>query len=92
MKSLRIMLLLTLIFGGYRSFAASEVETQFELANKLYAQNKFSEAAGAYEQIITNGTISSVLFQSWQFSVQSGPAWPGHRGLSAGGTVDSARP
>lgn len=62
MKSLRIMLLLTLIFGGYRSFAASEVETQFELANKLYAQNKFSEAAGAYEQIITNGTISSVLY------------------------------
>lgn len=62
MKSVRIILLLTLIFGGYRSVAASEVETQFELANKLYAQNRFSEAAGVYEQIITNGTISSVLY------------------------------
>lgn len=62
MKSFRIVLLLAVIFGGFRSFAATEVEMKFDAANRLYAQNKFSEAAAAYDQIITNGTISSVLY------------------------------
>jgi len=41
---------------------APPVDTQFDTANKLYAQNKFAEAATAYEQIITNGTVATALY------------------------------
>jgi tetratricopeptide (TPR) repeat protein len=62
MNFCRIALMLVIIFGVLRSFASSAVETQFDAANRLYAQNKFSEAAAAYEQIITNGAVSPVLY------------------------------
>jgi len=62
MNFCRIALMLVIIFGALRSFASSAVETQFDAANKLYAQNQFSEAAAAYEQVITNGTVSPVLY------------------------------
>jgi tetratricopeptide (TPR) repeat protein len=55
-------LFLLLNFSTFQSFAAMAVETQFDAANKLYAQNKFTEAATAYEQIITNGAVSPVLY------------------------------
>jgi tetratricopeptide (TPR) repeat protein len=56
------ILLLALLFSGFSSGAAPDVNAQFDAANKLYAQNKFVEAATAYEQILTNGTISPVLY------------------------------
>jgi tetratricopeptide (TPR) repeat protein len=55
-----LLLLLTLTCLS-RSLA-SDVETQFDAANKLYAQNKFAAAAAAYEGLTTNGVQSSVLY------------------------------
>jgi len=62
MKFRSITFLIIFIFGIFRSLAATTVEPQFDAANKLYAQNKFAEAAVAYEQIVTIGAISPVLY------------------------------
>ena len=43
-------------------FAITEVETAFDAANKLYAENKFAEAATAYEKLASQGTISPALY------------------------------
>jgi len=56
------LLVLWLAFSALPSGAASGVETQFDAANKLYAQNKFAEAALAYHQLATNGTVAPVLY------------------------------
>jgi len=44
------------------SAKAADVGSQFEAANKLYGENKFAEAATAYEKIIASGTFSPVLY------------------------------
>ncbi len=54
--------LMGLMLLGQRSFAADGLDTQFDAANKLYAQNKFPEAAAAYEVILTNDVRSPVLY------------------------------
>lgn len=56
------LLLLTLICSPLRSSAANDLDAQFDAANKLYAQNKFAEAAMAYEQIIAGGSVSPALY------------------------------
>jgi tetratricopeptide (TPR) repeat protein len=38
------------------------MDAQFDAANTLYAQNKFAEAATAYEQIIAGGSVSPALY------------------------------
>lgn len=53
---------LALVFGTLRSFAATEVEARFDAANKLYAQNKFADAAAAYEKIIAEGSVSPAMY------------------------------
>lgn len=63
MKKLLLLLtlllpLLTLAEEG----VAVSVETQFDAANKLYAQSKFAEAAAAYEKIIGAGSVSPALY------------------------------
>lgn len=55
-------LLLLAFFGSSPRGFATDLETQFDAANKLYAQNKFTEAATAYQQIITNGQVSPALY------------------------------
>jgi hypothetical protein len=60
--SILTILLLALFFSATRSFAAGEVDAQFDGANKLYAQNKFVEAAAAYEQVLAGGTIAAGLY------------------------------
>jgi tetratricopeptide (TPR) repeat protein len=62
MKIRRVVILFVLLLSGFSSGAATDVNAQFDAANKLYAQNKFVEAAAAYEQVLTNGTISPVLY------------------------------
>lgn len=54
--------LLSVIFICQTGFATDEIQTQFDAANKLYAQSKFAEAAAAYEAVLTNGVRSPVLF------------------------------
>ncbi len=56
------ILLLFLLSGTFRAFAANDLEASFDAANKLYAQNKFAEAATAYEQIIAGGSVSPALY------------------------------
>jgi tetratricopeptide (TPR) repeat protein len=41
---------------------ASDITADFSAANKLYAEGKFSEAAGAYEKILQSGAQSPALF------------------------------
>jgi tetratricopeptide (TPR) repeat protein len=48
------------IFAG--SAMAAAVLAEFNAANKLYAEGKFAEAAGAYEKIIQSGAISPALY------------------------------
>ncbi len=55
-----LLFLLALI--SERSFAAAEVESAFDNANKLYAENKFTDAVAAYEKLTATGTISPALY------------------------------
>lgn len=41
---------------------AEDSSAAFDAANRLYAQNKFSEAAAGYEQLLTSGSISPALY------------------------------
>ena len=56
------LLLLSLVPVWTMAETAGSLETQFDAANKLYAQSKFADAAAAYEQIVTNGTVSAALY------------------------------
>lgn len=62
MRIRMVAILVALICNVLHNGAAADVNAQFDAANKLYAQNKFVEAAAAYEQVLTNGTISPVLY------------------------------
>jgi tetratricopeptide (TPR) repeat protein len=42
--------------------AAAGIPAEFDAANKLYAEGKFADAAGAYEKMIQSGTISPALY------------------------------
>ena len=41
---------------------AADFSTEFNAANKLYAEGKFAGAAGAYEQILQSKTLSPALY------------------------------
>ena len=63
MNFARVIIVGLAIFSGALSVRASDaVSAEFDAANRLYAQNKFAEAAVAYEQILTNGAVSPVLY------------------------------
>jgi tetratricopeptide (TPR) repeat protein len=57
-----ITFLFLLALTCQQTFAATEVESAFDNANKLYAENKFAEAANAYEKLTATGTISPALY------------------------------
>ncbi len=42
--------------------APAELAADFNAANKLYAEGKFTEAAGAYEKMIQPGAVSPALY------------------------------
>jgi len=59
----RLILAGLLGLGIFQGLAGSTPETAFDAANKLYAENKFSEAAMAYERIgQSNGVSAALLF------------------------------
>src|SRR5450756_8753 len=41
---------------------ATSAESDFDAANKLYEQGKFTEAVGAYEKLIQSGSGSAALY------------------------------
>ncbi|HMP83103.1 MAG TPA: tetratricopeptide repeat protein [Verrucomicrobiota bacterium] len=55
------MLLLLTVFA-VRGFASTDTVSTFDMANKLYEQSRFTEAAGMYEHLIQSGTVSSALY------------------------------
>lgn len=57
-----IALICMLAFTCQHAFAATEVESAFDIANKIYAENKFTDAAAAYEKLTATGTISPALY------------------------------
>lgn len=42
--------------------AAADMPAEFNAANKLYAEGKFADAAGAYETMIQSGALSPALY------------------------------
>jgi len=40
----------------------ADAGARFDAANELYAQNKFAEAAGAYEQLLKNGVTTPAVY------------------------------
>jgi tetratricopeptide (TPR) repeat protein len=42
--------------------AAAGIPAEFDAANKLYAEGKFADAAGAYEKMIQSGAVSPALY------------------------------
>ncbi|MFZ0827753.1 MAG: SH3 domain-containing protein [Verrucomicrobiia bacterium] len=42
--------------------AAADLPADFNAANKLYAEGKFADAAGAYEKMIQTGAVSPALY------------------------------
>jgi tetratricopeptide (TPR) repeat protein len=65
------------------STVSSPIETQFDAANKLYAQSKFTDAAAAYHKLIDSGSIAPALYfnlgNAWFKSGQIGRAIAAYR-------------
>jgi tetratricopeptide (TPR) repeat protein len=65
------VILIALVFAG-KLFAADATE-DFSVANKLYAEGKFSDAANAYEKILATGAVSpNLLFNCGNAEFKSG--------------------
>jgi tetratricopeptide (TPR) repeat protein len=56
----RFLILLALVCAG--NLFGAEVASDFNAANKLYAEGKFAAAAGAYESILQSGVVSPALW------------------------------
>ncbi|MGI8966335.1 MAG: SH3 domain-containing protein [Limisphaerales bacterium] len=82
MKNRRLFfsLLLAVLWGAFSTWnvRAENISAAFNHANQLYEQQKFSDAASAYEKIIQTGQISSALYfnlgNSWIKAGQIGRA------------------
>ena len=61
MKKFFLLVALLLPLWAAAETTAS-LDAQFDAANKLYAQNKFAEAATTYEQIVAAGSVSPALY------------------------------
>jgi tetratricopeptide (TPR) repeat protein len=63
----------TIAVGLFRANAEPGAEAAFEAANQLYAQNKFAEAAAAYDQLSkSNGVSGPLLFNLGNAHYKSG--------------------
>jgi len=70
MKNWFLILLLSVLVN---KVLASDVASDFSMANKLYAQGKFSDAVRAYETILGSGkTSASLLFNYGNAEFKSG--------------------
>src|ERR1051325_4488967 len=52
---------LAIIFLASTALAA-DISSEFDSANKLYGQGKFSEAASAYEKLARSGSVSPAVY------------------------------
>ncbi len=51
-----------LLFMSILPLRAEDSSSAFDAANRLYAQNKFPEAAAGYERLIVTGSVSPALY------------------------------
>jgi len=66
-----LFVLITLVCAG--KILAADVAADFTAANKLYAEGKFSDAAAAYEKILSTGAQSpSLLFNAGNAEFKAG--------------------
>ena len=56
------LLFLILNFTVFQAGAATDAETGFDSANRLYEQGKFADAATAYQKLIQAGSLSPALY------------------------------
>jgi len=61
-KPLRHCLSAIFVFAWLIRLSASELETGFDQANKLFERGKYAEAAAAYEKLIAAGHVSPSLY------------------------------
>jgi tetratricopeptide (TPR) repeat protein len=54
------------------SFASAQPAAEFEMANKLFEQGKFAEAATGYERLLTNGSSAALHFNLGNARFKSG--------------------
>jgi tetratricopeptide (TPR) repeat protein len=58
-----VLSLILLVFNACLAASpVSDVSTAFDAANKLYAQGRFADAAGAYQNLIDSGPASPALY------------------------------
>jgi len=62
MKTYLHLLLAAAVWSLAELAPAAEVPAQFDAANRLYADGKFADAAGAYEKILQSGSVSPALY------------------------------
>ncbi len=61
-ESHALFALLLLLFVGGLTLRADFASTEFERANKLYEQNKFTDAVATYDYLIADGKVSAAVF------------------------------
>ncbi len=59
-----LAILLNLLFSSVRLIAAG-VDEEFEQANRLYEQGRYTESAQVYEKIIKSGRASAAIYFNW---------------------------
>ena len=60
-RALLIAVLAVVLSLNASAWAAENVASEFDSANKLYEQGKFSDAVAAYEKMIQSGSVSPAL-------------------------------
>jgi len=87
-----LILLLLCPRGTNAQNLAAGVSSAFDAANKLYAQGKFAEAAGAYEKLAQRGAVSPALYFNLATHSSSPARWVALSRVSPGRAHDTARP
>ena len=64
-KSTRVLFATIALLLFVFATRAQVSQSAFDAANKLYEQNKFAEAASAYEKLLQNGQASEALYFNW---------------------------
>jgi tetratricopeptide (TPR) repeat protein len=60
--TVRFCLALVVLLGFVARGVAADVASDFDIANKLYEQGKFPEAAAAYQRLLQSGNVSSAIY------------------------------
>src|ERR1700722_4648585 len=58
----QILLAALAVWISTGSTMAADVSAKFDVANKLYAEGKFADAAATYEKILQSGAVSPALY------------------------------